>query len=104
MEPKARRVSLVRDVTAPGERVERDARGCYRVGDSSSLARLAMAKETDPPDIKVTDRRHFERTGEKRPVAEVAPDEGDSPPDRTEPPQAAAGRPRPPRPAGATPS
>ena len=33
-----------------------------------------MSDESDRPQIKVTDKRHFDRTGEKRPEGEVATD------------------------------
>ena len=55
-----------------------------------------MADDSKTPEIKVTDRRHFDRTGEKRPPSEVASEEGP----RAENPSAA----EPPKPAspGAT--
>ena len=45
-----------------------------------------MADDSKTPEIKVTDRRHFERSGEKRPPGEVSPEPE---PHRPEPAQAA---------------
>lgn len=33
-----------------------------------------MDNDSKTPDIKVTDRRHFDLTGEKRPTSEISPD------------------------------
>ena len=35
-----------------------------------------MSDESDRPQIKVTDKRHFDRTGEKRPEGEAATESG----------------------------
>jgi len=50
-----------------------------------------MTDDSKTPEIKVTDRRHFERSGEKRPPGEVSPEpEPHRPePNRPEPAQAA---------------
>ena len=42
-----------------------------------------MADDSKTPEIKVTDRRHFDRTGEKRPASEVS---AEAEPGRHEPP------------------
>jgi hypothetical protein len=55
-----------------------------------------MADDSKTPDIKVTDRRHFDRTGEKRPASEVS-SEAEAPrpekPPSPAPPKSPAGPP-----------
>jgi hypothetical protein len=51
-----------------------------------------MADDSKTPEIKVTDRRHFDRTGEKRPASEVSPE--------AETPRAEKSATAPPKPSG----